>query len=119
MKDYVAIMELTDSIQICFYNEHAKIIEIGEKMNTINEEAYMNGYNWEAFFDYYLKKYEPSILQDMDTDSEAGMYVAFYPLTSENKKRAEKFVKLISSLIEQEEELYRIVEKYGNEIEWD
>ena len=33
--------------------------------------------------------------------------------------RAEKFVKVIKSLIEDEEELYRIIHEEGDEIEWD
>ena len=55
----------------------------------------------------------------MQTDPEAGMYAAYYPLTPENEARAEKFVKIICNLIENEEELYRIVRDEGDEIEWD
>ena len=88
-------------------------------MQEINEEAYMNGYNWEAFFNYYLPKYAPDVCMNMKTDPEAGMYVAYYDLTPENEARAEKFTEIIHSLINNEKELYGIVREEGKAIEWD
>lgn len=79
----------------------------------------MNGYNWDAFFKYYLAENAPDILVGMDSDPEAGSYVACYELTEENEKKAERFAEIIISLIENEEELYRIVREKGDEIEWD
>jgi hypothetical protein len=116
---YAITVKHENSISVCFYIEHDRILAIGEKMNAINEEAYMNGYNWEAFFNYYLPKYAPDITGGMDSDPEAGMYVAYYSLTPENEARAEKFAQIIISLVENEEELYRIVREEGDEIEWD
>lgn len=86
-------------------------------MNEIDEKAYMNGYNWEAFFNYYLSKHAPDVLEEMDTDSEAGTYVACYPLTAKNEARADKFIGIINNLVENEEELYRIVREEGDKIE--
>lgn len=119
MKDYIAIVKHEDSLSVCFYIEQDKPFGIGEKMEQINEEAYMNGYNWEAFFNYYLEKNAPEIMADMDTDPEAGMYVAYYDLTPENEKKAERFVEIIEGLIEDEQRIYAIVEKEGSKIEWD
>ncbi len=119
MKDYVAIVKYEGGVSVCLYIESEKLFAIGEKMNEINDEAYMNGYNWEAFFNYYLEKNAPDVLKEMNTDPEADMYSAYYKLTSENEKRAEKFVEIIRSLVENEEELYRIVREEGNNIEWD
>lgn len=119
MNDYVSIIKSEKSISVCFYIEDEKVFKIGEKMNEFNEEAYMNGYNWEAFFNYYLEKNAPDVLTGMDTDPEAGMYDAYYDLTPENEKRAEKFIEIIRSLIENEDELYRIVSEEGDNIEWD
>ena len=119
MVNYTCTVKHEKSISVCFYIEQDKPFAIGEKMNELNEDAYMNGYNWEAFFNYYLPKYAPDIMNGMDTDPEAGMYVAYYALTPENEVRAEKFVEIISSLVENEEELYRIVREEGDEIEWD
>ena len=55
----------------------------------------------------------------MESDPEAGMYSAYYKKTPENKLKAEKFMKIICSLVDGEEELYRIVKEEGDEIEWD
>jgi hypothetical protein len=112
-------VESDEEISVCFYIEHDKPFHIGEKMTEINEEAYMNGYNWEAFFNYYLSKYEPEIIDEMETDPEAGMYVAYYDLNPKNMAKAERFIKLIKHLMDNEEELYRIVREEADEIEWD
>ena len=116
---YATTIKHKTGISVCFYIEQDKPFAIGEKMNAINEEAYMNGYNWEAFFNYYLPKYDPDVTEGMGTDPEAGMYVAYYDLTPENEARAEKFVQIINHLIKNEEELYRIVREEGDKIAWD
>lgn len=117
--EYGCVMKHKDSISLCVYIEGDIPMQIGEKMNEIHEEAYMNGYNWEAFFNFYLSKHAPDIMVGMDTDSEAGTYVACYDLSDENEKRAEKFLALIKSLMEDEKELYRIIKEDGDKIEWD
>lgn len=119
MADYVKIYKSENEIDVWFDNENDKPFAIGEKMNEICEEAYMNGYNWDAFFHYYLSENAPDILEGMDSDPEAGSYAAHFALSEENEKKAERFVGLIRSLIENEEELYRIVREKGEEIEWD
>lgn len=119
MADYVKWYENGDEIHVCFYNEEDKPFAIGEKMNEINELAYMNGYNWDAFFNYYLSKNAPDILEGMDSDPEAGFYAAHFALNKENQDKAERFVQIIISLIENEDELYQIVHENGDEIEWD
>lgn len=113
MSEYAFIVKHESSISMCFNIEQEKAIAIGEKMNEINEEAYMNGYNWEAFFNYYLPKYAPDVAKGMKTDPEASMYVAYYGLTPENELKAEKFAVIIDSLVNGEDELYRIVREEG------
>jgi len=118
-KEYLQIESLDDHICIMFYADDEKILAIGDKINNINEEAYMNGYNWEVFFDYYLSKNAPDILNNMDADPEAGMYTAVFELSDENKKRADKFAEIIHHLISNEEELYKIIRADGDNILWD
>ncbi len=121
MDQYAAIVEHEDSkkISVCFWIEKEKPFVIGEKMYEIHSEAYMNGYNWEAFFNYYLPKYYPDITANMNTDPEAGSYIAYYEMNPENEKRAKKFVEIICDLIENEEKLYSILKNEGDHIEWD
>ncbi len=121
MKEYVRknISKEYNSISVWFENETDNVFAIGQKMEEINDEAYMNGYNWDAFFNYYLTKHHPDVLTGLDSDPESGSYVAHYELTPENEVRADKFIEIIKSLIENEDELYRIVREEGDDIEWD
>jgi len=119
MTDYVKIHKSDNRIDVWFYNENDKPFTIGEKMYEINENAYMNGYNWDALFNYYLAKHAPDILEVLDSDPEAGSYAAFFELSSENEAKAKRFVEIIESLIENEEELYRIVREESDDIKWD
>lgn len=119
MADYVKAFNTDKYAEVCFYITDEKPFAIGEKMNEVCEEAYMNGYNWEAFFNYYLEKNAPELLEGLGTDPEANMYVAYYDLSPENEKKAQKFSDIIIHLIENEEELYSFVREYGDEIEWD
>lgn len=119
MADYVKVFKLENSIEVCFYIDHSKPFAVGEKMNEICEEAYMNGYNWEALFNYYLKKNAPELLDGFGSDPEANMYVAYYELSPENEKKVKKFAEIITHLVENEEELYSLVRDNSDEIEWD
>ncbi len=119
MRDYVELFRDQEYLRVCFYIEEPKIMAIGEKLEAINEQAYMNGYNWEALLRYYLEQNAPEVLEKMEADPEAGTYVAYYPLAEENEARAEKLFKIIGGLVEREEELCRLVREHGDEIEWD
>ena len=80
MPDYIKIVKGDDRIGVWFYNENDKPFSIGEKMCEINENAYMNGYNWDAFFNYYFAENAPDILEGLESDPEAGSYAAYYEI---------------------------------------
>ncbi len=121
MESYVKLLKHRESntIVVSFKNESDKPFRIGEKMNEIYPEAYMNGYNWNAFLNYYLKKHCPDTLINMERDPEAGSYAAYYIATDENEKRAEKLVSTIINLIENESKIYEILKNEADSIEWD
>lgn len=96
-----------------------KVMGIGAKMEEICPEAYMNGYNWDAFLTYYLQKQAPDLLVGMDPDPEADMYAAHYAQSAENEARAAKFVELVNALLENEDEIYKLIREEGGQIEWD
>ncbi|MCU0436500.1 MAG: immunity 51 family protein [Raineya sp.] len=118
-KDYVSIVEHENSIAVCFYIEKEKPFKIGQQMEKLNPNAYMNGYNWKALLDTYLSKYHTDVYTDMNTDPEAGMYVAYYTLNEENIQKAKKLFKIIVYLVENEEKLYQILQEEADNIEWD
>jgi len=119
MSGYVQLMKVDKYVSVCLYIEQDKVFEIGEKMNKLHELAYMNGYNWEAFFNHYLEKNNPELLDGFGSDPEAGMYVAYYDLTAENEAKANSFMLLIKKLIENESLIYDYMRENGDEIEWD
>ena len=79
----------------------------------------MNGYNWDALFRYYLAERAPELLIGLDSDPEAGSYVAYYERNAENEAKAQQLAEIIVSLVENEEELYRLVREEGDKIQWD
>lgn len=119
MKDYAPVCKSEKYVEVCFYIEHETVMAVGEKMNGLCEEAYMNGYNWEAFLQHYLNQTEPALLENMATDPEAGMYVAYYPNTPENEVKAEHLSAVIHALVEDEAELFRFLEREKDAIQWD
>ncbi|MDL2216004.1 immunity 51 family protein [Ruminococcaceae bacterium OttesenSCG-928-N02] len=119
MREYVKVSKNKNQVAVWFYNEADKVLAIGEKMYAINDRAYMNGYNWDMFFNYYLGKHAPDILNALEADPEAGSYVAFFAATPEGETLAVTFAKIIEELVEDEERLYKIVREEGDEIEWD
>ena len=117
--DYVKILRYGKIINLTFYIEHDKPFEIGEKINGIYEKAYMNGYNWEAFLNYYLEKKSPEVLEGIEMDPEAGILTAYYDNTLGNEEKAEKLKNIIIDLIENEEKLYKVLKDEGSKINWD
>jgi hypothetical protein len=90
---------------------------IGQKMEAINEEAYMNGYNWEAFLNHYLQTNHPDLLDGLDTDSEGGTYVALYDKADSDK--ADKLISVINGLVNNPDKIYSFLKDNGEDIEWD
>ena len=119
MADYVISSQFNEKVFLTLDAGDSRVMALGEKLASLCPDAYMNGYNWEALFRYYLEQNDPDILTDMKTDPEAGMYVAYWPLTEENEARAKRFEDIIRALAEDEEALCRLVREHGGEIEWD
>ena len=119
MSDYLSVYSDNESISLIFDIGNKNIMEIGEKIEKINPYAYMNGYNWEAFFNYYLEKQSPDVLEDMDSDPESNTYVVYYENTPKNFVKLNKFMEIIEYLIENPADIYEIVREHGDEIEWD
>ncbi len=116
-KTFIKINTEEDFITLTFNIGHDTVMEVGNKMEEINSSAYMNGYNWEIFIDYYFTKHDPKVLEEISTDSESGMYVAMYPTNDVNRKKANKLRRVMNKLIKEKTELYRIVKE--EDINWE
>ncbi len=119
MTEYVRVVKDEDWISICMNVDEPMPYSVGKKMRKINRNAYMNGYNWEAFFDYYLQKYEPELAKELEYDSEAGMFCAYFSDVDESDTRGEQLAEIMYELINDEEKICNIVREEGDEIAWD
>lgn len=119
MADFIKLTEDDDSITVLFDIENESVMALGERLAEICEDAYMNGYNWDALLTCYLQKHAPSLLEDLETDPEAGLYAAYYEASDENRLRAQALTDLIAELISDGDELCEFVSEYAEEIEWD
>ena len=77
--DSIKLIEIPkhDSISVCVYNEHDGLLALGERINARHEEAYMNGYNWDALIRFYVGQKDPLLMEEVETDPEAGMFSAY------------------------------------------
>lgn len=116
MNNFVTKNENDDQFSVYFNIEADEVMAIGEKMEAINEQAYMNGYNWEAFLNCYLQNNNPELLDGLDTDSEAGTYVALYDKSDSDK--ADKLVSVINELVNNPGKIYSFLEEKGENVEW-
>lgn len=123
LPDYlvVAAEENCTNVAVCFNIEAPKPYAFGQKLNALNKQAYMNGYNWEALLTCCLERNLPDLLEGLESDPEAGSYVALYKNTPENIAKANRLADFIAYLVEDEEDLCQLVREDGEtiEIEWD
>ncbi len=121
MKEYLKLSsdKKFGSVSVRFYVSQDPVDAIGKKIHEINDQVVMTGHNWEAFFNYYLDTYHPEVSAGMGSDPDNKNYVAYYKLTPENEKKAEKLAQIIEDLVENESEIYEIVKTNGDEIDWD
>ncbi len=119
MKDYVKISKYDDCYDLAFYIEDEKVMAVGEKLEEINENAYMNGENWGILLDFYIEKTAPEFIDTYEVDAEAGMYAATFENSPEGEKAAQAMADIIISLVEDENKLINFVSEFGDEIEWD
>lgn len=119
MKEYICINKLDDCIDLVFYIDMERVMAVGEKLEEINENAYMNGENWGILLDFYIKQNVPELIGTFESDAEAGMYAASFENSPEGEKSAQSMADIIISLIEDENELIDFVSEFGEEIEWD
>ncbi len=117
--EYFDVMKSEEQVTIMLDVGTPEVLEIGKKISQINSDAYMNGYNWEALVIFYLEEHAPELLEDLDFDSEAGTFVAFYDRTKENEAKANNIKDIFNKLIEEEDELLEIISESGDDIGWD
>ena len=107
------------SISVCVYIENDGIFQLGERINERFEEAYVNGYNWDALIRFYVGKVDPDLMQEINTDPEAGMFSAYISYSEENLDKMRRFKSYIHGLLSDETVLFRLIEDNRDSVEWD
>lgn len=108
-----------DSISLCVYNENEGLLELGERIHARFEDAYMNGYNWDALIRFYVGRIAPDLMAEVGTDPEAGMFSAYISYSPENLEKMKRFESHVRTMVADEATLMRFIEDYYDEIEWD
>ena len=119
MLKHIKIVNYNNDHGICFYIQNDEVLELGERMNEVCEDAYMNGYNWEALINCYLRENAPDLLDGLAPDPEAGMYAAYYSGTPDNEGRAKRLADIIAFLLNDEDKLFGFLKAHESDIEWD
>lgn len=117
MSDFVTVTKHEPSVSVMFQVEADEVMAIGGKMEAINQQAYMNGYNWAAFLEHYLRSNHPDLADGLESDPEGGAYFAHYELGNEDK--AKRFADVINGLVAKPETIYAYLKENGEEIERD
>ena len=119
--DSIKLIEMPehDTISVCVFNENDGIFEFGERLNEQFDEAYMNGYNWEALIKYYVNKVDPDLMQEVETDPEAGMFSAYMAYSQENLEKMKRFEAHIRTMLTDEQTLVQFIADNYDNIEWD
>jgi hypothetical protein len=107
------------SISLCVYNEHDGLLALGKKISERFEAAYMNGYNWDALIRYYVASVDPDLMNEVETDPEAGMFSAYMSYSPENLAKMKQFESHVRSMLADEAALMTFIEQNYDEIEWD
>ncbi|HEM3204052.1 TPA: hypothetical protein U0910_002130 [Streptococcus suis 8830] len=101
------IFDLTDS----------NLMRISSKIEEIEPDVYMNGYNWEKLIQAMLSDCAPELLNGLEFDSDANTFIAYY-----GSNKLNNFLQLqaiLAKWLEAPEELYQFVKKNGSVLDWE
>lgn len=117
----IKLLEMPElnSISVCVYVEQEELFALGERINGRFEEAYMNGYNWDALLRFYVASVDPSLMEEVETDPEAGMFAAYMSYSPENLSKMKRFESHVRSMLADENALMKLITDHYEEIEWD
>ncbi len=119
--DSIKLIEMQEhnSIAVCVYNENDELFEFGERINKQFDQAYMNGYNWDALITYYVNSVDSDLMAEVNTDPEAGMFSAYMEYNQDNLDKMKRFEAHIRTMLTDEATLLSFIADNYEEIEWD
>lgn len=108
-----------NAISVCVYIENDEILALGERINAEFDEAYMNGYGWDAVIRFYVEQVDPELMNVVKTDPEAGMFSAYTIYSPENLDAMKRFESHVSAMLADEQTLRKFIGENRDDIEWD
>jgi hypothetical protein len=108
-----------DFVSVELNIEAPDVIAIARKMHSMNPEAIMNSYNWDAFIDRYLSMKYPEVREGLQRDPEDGNYVGLYDNNALGNKKAQVLVAILNKLIADPDQIYAYMEEDGDGVEWE
>jgi len=120
-EDSIKLIEMPDlgNISVCVYNEHDGLFAMSERINARFEQAYMNGYNWDALIRYYVEQKDAQLMSEIETDPEAGSFAAYMPHAAGNLEKMQQFEAYIREMVSDEDKLLKFIDDHVDDIEWD
>ena len=120
-EDSIQLIEMPehDAVSVCVYNEHDDLFALGERINARFEEAYMNGYNWDALIRFFVGRADAELMAEVETDPEAGMFSAYLSHSPENVAKMKRFEAHVRSMLQDEDALMALISENRDRIEWD
>ena len=119
--DSIKLLELPehDSISVCVFCEQDGLFQLGERINARHEQAYMNGYNWDAVIRSYVGQRDPDLMAEIGTDPEAGMFSAYMSHSPANLEKMKRFEAHVKEMVSREDDLFAFIDANVDQIEWD
>jgi hypothetical protein len=110
----IKLLEMPEhnSISVCVCNENEGQFELGERINARFEEAYMNGYNWDALIRFYVANIDPALMAEIESDPEAGMCSAYMSFSPENLAKMKRFESHVRGMVANEAALMKFIEDH-------
>ena len=109
-----------DYISVSFDVGTPELMALGDKMNEICDQAYMNGYNWDAFLNSYIEENKPELLEVIESDPEADMYCLYINDVNDDAiAMAEELAAMLESFLSDEEAVLSFLKCNEDNIEWD
>ena len=79
----------------------------------------MNGYNWDALIRYYVTTLDPELMDEIESDPEAGMYSGYMSFSPDNVRKMKKFESHVRAMVADENKLMQFIDENYDDIEWD
>lgn len=105
-------------LSLCVYIDRDELFRLGERITERFPDAYMNGYSWSSLISCYVSEVDPELMDEVETDPEAGMVAVYMNYSEENLVKMRRFESHVLAMLADEAALMAFVETHYGDIEW-